>query len=455
MSLRRKLSNQSALIFGGILGFVLLGTYFLFKQLSTDLYYKKLLDRAYTAAYFYLEKDELNNSRYQRIEEKYRRIADESIQLYNARTYQLVVNDSLPYQVPRHFLEEINRDRHLEFTYQDRLLVGMFYADNEGDFLIVSSGKNTVGQSQLTLLEGSLFVFFVVGLAINYLLTGWLARHTFTPFSRVISQVHSITADSLHTRLEVPSGKPDELSEVISTFNVFLARLEESIQIQRSFLKNASHELKTPLAVIIGDVEVALKKPRSNEEYVQLLQALEKDALHLTSIVEGLLLLSGLSLPIDQKMEPVLLDEILWTVLEKTQIRQPERTVTIDFEDMEGYQSLLTVIGNKDLLFTALSNLLDNALKFSTPKPVAILVKAIAGQLTIVLKDQGPGIPAAEEKLIFDLFYRSNQSRHIAGQGIGLYLTKQILDLHRIVLQIDSSKEGTTVQLTFPPQPAV
>lgn len=451
MSLRSKLSNRTAFIFAATLGFVLLGTYLLFQQYTRDMYYKKLLGRANTAAFFYLEKDELTSQKYREIEDKYRQMTNEAIRLYNADTYNLFVDDTLNFELPQLILRTIVHNGTYTFSLGKRQLAGIFYKDNEGNFIVVSSGINNTGNTSLAVLRWMLITFFVLGLALNYFMTGWLARQTFRPFSNVIRKVNSITADNLHTRLDQPPGKPDELGDLVVTFNYFLERLENGVQAQRNFFKNASHELRTPLAVIIGDIEVALKNPRDNAEYVRVLESLKKDALHLKSIVEGLLMLSGLEMQKKQQMEPVRIDEVLWSVLEKATIEYPATQVHVDFEQMTQHESLLTIQGNRELLFVVLSNLLDNAIKFSVPQPVGVKVGVSDSMLTMTITDSGPGIPANEKERVFELFYRSNHTRHIAGNGIGLYLTRQILDLHNIAVQLSNNHPaGTAIRLIFP-----
>jgi signal transduction histidine kinase len=451
MSLRAKLGNQSALIFACTLGFVLLGAYLLFEHYTRELYYKKLQGRATTAAFFYLEKDELTGSKYREIEEKYRQISGEPIRLYHAGSGELFVDDKLDYVLPARVLNNIARQGHHNFRIRGRHFAGIFYKDNQGDFIVVASGNNTAGSEQLAALRWMLAIFFVLGIGINYGMTRWLARRTFSPFSRLIRKVNAINTDNLHTRLRIPAGKPNELTALITNFNYLLERLEAGVKSQRNFLKNASHELKTPLAAIIGEIEVTLKQPREHEDYEQQLQLLKKEALHLQSIMEGLLMLSGLEMARDADMQPVRIDEILWNVLEKTGMQYPQAVIFADFDGMAEHEKLLVVKGNRELLFVALSNLLDNAVKFSLPHPIHVTVAAQSGRLSITIRDEGPGIAEAEQGRIFDLFYRSSQTRHINGHGIGLHLTAQILERHRAERYIHSKPgEGTAIQVIFP-----
>lgn len=451
MQLRQQLSLRSTFIFASTLTFVVLGTYLLFRYHTRELYNKKLMERANLAAYFYLEKDEVTEKAYKDIEVQYRKISNESIRLYHSKDKTIYIDDHLDFVVSDKILENIIKTEKQTFSMKDRQLAGLFYKDNQGDFIIVISGVDNVGNQQLVTLRWMLLVFCLLGLLLHYLLTSILSKKTFQPFSNLINRVNSIKPDNLNARLDVPSGKPDEMKSLIMTFNAFLERLEHTFMIQRNFLKNASHELKTPLAVLIGDIDVALKYPRENKEYKELLVSLKKDGLHLKSIIESLLTLSSLEIPFHQEMKPIRIDEILWDVLEKKQIEYSETKVSIDFRTTTDIEDFLLVTGNRELLFIALNNIIDNAIKFSVPKPITVIADVADEKLVISIIDKGPGIPASDQAKIFELFYRGNQTKHTNGYGIGLFLTKQILTLHHIDLDIQSiEKKGTSIHLTFP-----
>jgi len=246
------------------------------------------------------------------------------------------------------------------------------------------------------------------------------------------------------------SGK-DEIKELVTTFNYLLERLENGIMIQNNFLKNASHELKTPLTIIIGDLDVSLQQPRTNAQYEEILKSLRKDALHLKATLEGLLVLSGLELSEPQQMETIRIDEILWNMLEKKAIEYPESKVSFNLNAIADQEDLLSVYANKHMLFIALYNIVDNAIKFSSPAPVAIFALSNENKLVIKITDQGPGISDTDKESIFDLFFRSDNTRHIQGQGLGLFITMQILKLHNINLIVDSELgKGTSFSLVFP-----
>lgn len=455
MNLKTKLAVNSTLLFAFTVGLVLAGSFLLFKNHRQDLYYERLEDSALITAFFYFEKDEItkvDSSRYQRIEIQYKKITNQTIRIYNAKTKELYLKDDIDITLNDKELKAIYKNRILHFTKENRQFTGLFYKDNQGDFIIVVSGIDAVGNRQLDVLALMFVGFYLLGIPLNFLLGRFLARQTFRPFEDVIAKVNTITTENLHSRLDLStaSGK-DEIKELITTFNYLFERLESGIEIQKNFLKNASHELKTPLTIIIGDIDVSLQQPRTNEQYEEVLKSLRKDTFHLKSILDGLLILSGLQLSEPEEMESVRIDEILWNVLEKKAIEYPESKVQVNLDAIADNEELLSVYGNKHMLFIALYNIIDNAIKFSFPAQVTILAFVNDDKLLLKIIDQGSGIAEKDKESIFDLFFRSDRTRHIKGQGLGLFITMQILKRHNISVTVDSELEkGTSFSLQFP-----
>ncbi|MRX69787.1 Signal transduction histidine kinase [Flavobacterium resistens] len=455
MNLKTKLSVNSTLLFAFTVGLVLAGSFVLFKTHRQDLYYERLEDSALITAFFYFEKDEItkiDSSRYQRIEIQYKKITNQTIRIYNAKTQELYLRDGIDIQLSNNELKAISKKGVLHFTKENRQFTGLFYKDNQGDFIIVVSGVDTVGDRQLDVLGLMFILCYLLGIPLNFLLARFLARQTFRPFEDVIAKVNTITTENLHSRLEMPtvSGK-DEIKELITTFNYLLERLESGVTIQNNFLKNASHELKTPLTIIIGDIDVSLQQPRTNEQYEEVLQSLRKDTFQLKSILDELLILSGLQVSEPEQMETVRIDEILWNILEKKAIEYPESKVSVNFESIVENEDLLSVNANKHMLFIALHNIIDNAIKFSFPSQVNVFAFEKNGKLLLEIVDQGSGIAEKDKESVFDLFFRSDRTRHIKGQGLGLFITMQILKRHDISLTLDSELEkGTRFSLLFP-----
>lgn len=420
-----------------------------------NFYYEKLEDTARETAFLYFEKDVLAKTdakRYKEIENQLATINSKAIRVYNAKTLQIYLNDDLDFKIDNQILKSIIRKNKMAFHIDSRQFLGLLYKDNIGNFIVVVSGIDFYGERQIKTLGWMFIFFYLVAIPLNYLIGRSLSRKTFRPFEEVISKVNSITTENLYSRLQLPQKTgDDEIKELIVTFNNLLERLESGIAIQNNFLKNASHELKTPLTIIIGDIEVALQLERTNAEYRELLNSLRKDSLHLKSILDGLLVLSGLQIFELEQFQELRVDEIIWNVLEKKAIEYPESKVLFNLDSIANHSDLLTINANRYLLFIALNNIIDNAIKFSSPKIVSIFAQVESGQLLLQIIDHGQGISEDEIEAIFELFFRSKRTQNIKGMGLGLYITNQILIRHGIKIVVKSEiDEGTTVALYFP-----
>lgn len=450
MSLRRKLTFRSTTLFFFTLLIVVLGTYWLFSKSLEQSYKEKLLSIAMLSGHFYLEKDELNEVTHKRIEQDFRKISDEAIRLYRANS-TIYIDDSIGFKAPAAIIQRTIEEGKVFFHENDRYFLSLYYQDNEGDFVIMVSGLNKAGQEQLKNLRKMLLVTGLVALTLHLLLSIFLSGKTFNPFYRLIAQVRSIKGQDRHLRLKYQAGKDDEVASLITEFNYLLDRLATSFEIQKNFLRNATHEIKTPLAIVIGDIEVALNEKRTTEEYIQLLESLKKNSLHLRSVIDSLITLSNLEVMAEKQETSFRVDEVVWQIVEKKRIEYKGRKIDVIFDDgINLDETLLTVSGNRDLLFIALNNIVDNALKYSAEK-VDIIFNTADSVLKIAVVDRGIGIESSHLDNLFNIFYRAPESRHIPGHGIGLYLTKQIFNLYKISVHINSKPgQGSAFHIRFP-----
>jgi signal transduction histidine kinase len=162
------------------------------------------------------------------------------------------------------------------------------------------------------------------------------------------------------------------MGELASAFNSLLDRVEQAFNMQKLFIDNASHEIRNPLTAIMGETELALQRPRSGTEYVDSLTAISREADRLNTLVNDLLQLAGISpkdIAVSRENLPVI--ELLRAAKEKLNLQSPENQVALDSLDQIP-ESNIHLEGNRHLLTTAFFNLMDNASKYSSYKPVAV-----------------------------------------------------------------------------------
>lgn len=282
--------------------------------------------------------------------------------------------------------------------------------------------------------------------------TYFLTKKTLTPLQKLTSEVSQIQAQNLSTQLAVPNSK-DEIAQLTSSFNEMLTRLDNAFSTQKQFSANAAHELRTPLAVLQTNLEVFEKKQEPEMvEYQQLFTMIKEQTARLSQLVETLLDMTNLkSVPrTDQVMLEELVDEVfcdLDPVAEKAGI-------SIHFDDSSSQDSHTDVIGSYVLLYRAVYNLVENAIKYNRPNgSVTVSVKEKNSQVMILVKDTGIGISPENQKKIFDPFFRvdKSRSRAMGGAGLGLALVDSIAREHGgSVKVLESNEKGSIIALMLP-----
>jgi signal transduction histidine kinase len=277
------------------------------------------------------------------------------------------------------------------------------------------------------------------------------ARKALQPVADMVDTVEEITATNMVARIKVHNNK-DELDELAVTFNQMLDRLEHSFDAQRQFVSNIAHELRTPLSSMVGELELALLKQRTIEEYQRLIRLAFLDARRLVRLSNGLLDLakanydqSGIS------MKEVRLDELLLDSRDLVLKSNAEYKVNIIFEQEIENDDFISVNGNEYLLKVAFLNLMENGCKFSADLQSTVAITYFAGQVILRFSDTGIGIAEKDVPHIFTAFYRGGNKQYAEGNGIGLSLTQRIIDLHKGNIQVSSSPgQGTVFTVELP-----
>lgn len=447
-TIRSRLAFQFTLIFAIILTLVFVTVFELSSISSRASFRNELKDRAITAAEVFLAGDNLTKSRFSQIQKRYEvKLPQEIIRIYNKYNHPEFISDSAAYW-PSAIINQVRRNKELFFEIGNRECCGIYYHDNQGDYVIISSAINTESINQLNSLELLMALTFFIALGIVYYLGQWFALIALKPILGVIKQVQGITASNLHMRVDEGHGQ-DELSQLALTFNHLLSRLETSFDMQKSFVSNASHELRTPITSFIGEIEVTLIKQRQISEYEETLQRLLTQAERLNDITNSLFELSYTGSEIGQK-EEVRIDELLWDLKKHFDEKLHPNQIDVQMRNLPEDQSFLIIPGSKQLLFIAVGNIISNALKFSTSEKVTCSLDFRTTKMLIQIEDSGIGIDKAVSRQIYQPFFRAENARIFQGQGIGLALSEKIILLHQGQISFESElNKGTIFTIVF------
>jgi len=284
------------------------------------------------------------------------------------------------------------------------------------------------------------FVFGVPLILLLASLGGYvLARKSLSPIARMNQQTQRITAENLSAELDVANPR-DEVGRLALTINALLARLDATFEEQKRFIADASHELRTPIAVLRGETEVALEHERATAEYKESLALIKDEAERLSRIVENLFMLARQPVDVPSTIrEAVRLDEIVADCARAASVLATQKGLRLE---IEGSLPAITVKGDDEMLKRMLLNLLDNAVKY-TPAggEISIALGSQNGDAHIVVTDTGMGIPAEDQSRIFDRFYRVDKarSRALGGAGLGLSIARWIVEGHGGSLSVESA----------------
>ncbi|MBK6820889.1 MAG: HAMP domain-containing histidine kinase [Bacteroidetes bacterium] len=279
----------------------------------------------------------------------------------------------------------------------------------------------------------------------------FFSKRIFEPINHIISKVNSISSDNIHLRLDEVKDN-GEINKLATTFNSLLNRIEIAFETNKNFISNASHEFSTPLTTIIGEADVALMKERSLNEYKETLQRILNQAERINKISQSLLFLAQTGYKENKlTFDIIRTDELIIQSKEIMNQLIPKNNIQIDFNLLPENPLKLKVYGNKELLLLACTNILTNACKYSSNKPVQVSLASTNNEVILVFKDQGIGIPESEIQYIYDPFFRATNTEAYDGYGIGLPLTRNIVRIHKGQLNISSIQHfGVTVQIKLP-----
>jgi two-component system OmpR family sensor kinase len=302
--------------------------------------------------------------------------------------------------------------------------------------------ENVAAVREVIELALPLAFLFTVGM-------GWLlARGSLAPIQRINQAARRITGSNLEESIPM-HGSGDELDQLAETLNAMMARIREGVERMRRFNANAAHELRTPLSRICGRVESVLQRPRRDEEYREALQQVLLEAQELAAGVNAMLRLSqseaGLS---REQRQPVALGPLLSTLVEFFGPLAEERGITVE----AGPLAPVAVDGDGVWLRQLFSNLVDNAVKYcSAGDRVRVEAERLGDEVCVRVKDDGPGIAAAELAEIFERFERGSGQQARPGFGLGLPLVREIARAHggRIEAASEPGK-GATFSVWLP-----
>src|SRR2546423_15157022 len=310
---------------------------------------------------------------------------------------------------------------------------------------------------ELEQARSAFYIAIAAALALASVGGYFLARKSLAPVVEMGDRARLISATNLDERLPVPNPS-DEFGRLAQIFNELLARLELSFEQQRRFMADASRELRTPVAIVCGESEVALsRESRVPEEYRESLSILHDEGRRLTRIVEDLFMLARADAgQYRGDFADLYLEEAVGECVRAVRSLAVQRGVELQYVHPKDE---LLFRGDEELIRRMVLNLLDNAIKYTPPGGhVRVELMRDAAEYRISVSDTGAGIPAEAQRHIFERFYRvdkarsrNGETRGSAGAGLGLSIAAWVGELHGGSVRLErSDRSGSTFVVSLP-----
>jgi heavy metal sensor kinase len=329
----------------------------------------------------------------------------------------------------------------------------LYFPVNEENILFVWESLEA-GEKDIARLERLFMVFLPFVLLVTTLISWLLAGKLLAPFVTMRSLAEQIRQGKLKERITL-GFKGREIEDLVTIFNDMLDGIQQSMEAQKSFSSDVSHEIRSPLTSLRGSIEVALRKKRTPEEYEEVLKNNLSDIVRLSRITDNLLFLARADNKIlELRRQWLDIGHLVERVVEQLKYKALAAGVSIEGT----YGENIEISGDVELLEQAFTNLLDNAIKYSRRGGmITVRAEEEEGHITATISDTGVGIPEADIPHIFDRFYRVNKahSRKLGGTGLGLAITQWIINAHSGKMSVKSIEgSGTDFSVVLPKKPA-
>lgn len=451
MKIRTRITLQFTIIVSVILIVFATTVYFISSNHRKEEFYNRLKDNAVTCVKLLSDVDEVDNNLLKIIDDNSANaLPDEKILIYDAKNKLVYCKpDNIKYTFDTLLLAKIKENKEIRFSEGKHDAIGILFKGKRYDYITIAMANDEYGLNKLNylgylLISGVLItIVLIIGIALFF------SKQALNPISGMVSQIDRVSISNLNLRIDEGNGT-DEIAQLAIKFNKMLERLDAAFEMQRSFVSNASHELRTPLTALTGQLEVALMKEDTDPWGV--LKNLLNDIKQLNKLSNGLLDLAQANLDISEiKIETLRIDEVIGNARAELLKRNKDYKIIMDFKHFPEDENWLKINANEQLLKSAFLNIIENACKYSSDKTAEIDLVFGPENVSITISDKGIGIAEKELNKIFDPFYRSGNAKNFAGHGIGLTLTKKIVELHKGTVHILSKlNEGTKVIVNLP-----
>lgn len=450
MKVRNRLTLLFTLVTAMLLSFYGIAVYYSSKEAREVSFYAELKSEAIAKANLFFQGDLSEREMHKLYKNNTQTLNEVQVAVYDSN-FKLIYHDDAKVDFVKEdqkMLSNIFKNKHITFFLDDLQVIGMTYSHEGKQYAVTAAAYDKYGYNSVKNLLTISIISFITILVLIYIAGLFLSKKALNPAVEMVNQIKKITAGKLQLRLNYSEEK-GEFYELEKSFNQMLERLDSSFNSQKHFVSNISHELNTPLAAMTTELELALQKKYTTEEYQKIIQNTLGDVQNMSKLSSSLMDLAKASYdPTEINFSEIRIDEVLLDSYAKVKKENPHYKVSLVIDSSIEEQKLICN-GNSYLLLVAFNNLIDNACKYSSDGSCTVNVNLVSNHLAIEFTNKGNPILPQDFQNIFKPFYRCETSLSQKGYGIGLYLTEKIIRLHDAQISVSSTENTTTFKIVW------
>jgi two-component system, OmpR family, sensor histidine kinase ArlS len=449
-----KLREKIILLFSGsfllVLGIALLAVYFSMAEYREQEFLQRLKERTTTTLRLLLDVQKIDHDLLRVLDETtINNFYDEKILLFDSAHSVIYSSvDDTAIHFPLEIIKSLKDGEDEIFYREDGYDV---YAHsiihNNKKYYAIGKAYDRYGTEKMQFLVATLIGVFLFALAIQILLALYLSRQITKPIALLTQEVKNKSIADL-SQVSVPHTQ-DEIALLASGFNTMLERVEQSYTYQKNLIHHISHELKTPIAVLISNIE-RVSAEKDIVKWQESLEFQKNGLMQMSAVISTLLDISKYESNTEQlSAQTVRIDELLFSIFESLQVVAREATFELAVNENIKDTEELTCIGNERMLNIAFLNILKNAISYSTDQRVSVELLRVEKMLEIRVVNNGDTLAPVDQQNLFSYFFRGSNSNKKIGIGLGLVMVSKIIQLHKgtISYSIEGGKNQFAIQL--------
>lgn len=307
-------------------------------------------------------------------------------------------------------------------------VIGVYVKHKNNTYFGISKAFDSSGYSKLNFLKYVLWLTFLGISLVVIFISNFLSRKITQPIVDLSQKIGSYDFNKSYVPIEIP-GSETEVLVLTKKFNELMKRVKEATSFQKHAIHHISHELKTPIAILVSNFE-RMEKEINLEKLQQQIINQKEDTKNLSEIVDLLLEISKTEISEKLPRDPIRIDEMIFDVMDELSVLYPDFEFSLDYAGLSDDENKLTVSGSGSLLKAVLMNLMTNSVRYSETKEAKINITSRQDDLQIEFINDGPTISKEEERFLFQHFFRGNNSKGKSGFGLGLVFIYKIIVQH-------------------------